>query len=140
MARPMVLMQEGVLHSLHLKHIQGVPVLALMRQHKLEDTITAPTLTKLLSYAKAMQESETVVMNIIRNSLFPVWLTNSKTIVASCPSEYYYTGKMPLGKWVKRGEEQIVVKAPVKAMVKTKQVTQVSKAKPVKKGKPHGKA
>jgi hypothetical protein len=136
MARPMVLMQQQMLHQLHLKHIQGVPVLALIRQYKLDDDITAPTLTKLLSYAKAMVDSDTAIHELIHKSLFPKWLEASKLTVVTCPSEYYYTGKMPLGKWVKRGEEHIVVKEPIKPVTKPK-----AKVKqPVKKGKTNGKA
>lgn len=123
MARPMVLMQEELLNAIWLKHAQGVPVLALIRQYKLDDVITAPTLTKLLSYMKAKTATSNDVSIIIHKSLFPAWLDNSGR-VQTCPTTYYYTGRMPLGKWLRRDEEL------PKAVVKAKQVM---------KGKPNGK-
>lgn len=105
MARPMVLMQEDLLNEIWYKHAQGVPVLAVIRQFDLDGKITAPTLTKLLSYVTAMQDSSEEVSNLIYKSLFPVWLTDNEAIIVTNPPDFYYTGKMPLGRWIKRGTE-----------------------------------
>lgn len=138
MARPMVLMQEDTLNELAYKYAQGVPVLAVIRQFNLEGKITAPTLTKLLSYMTAMQaeSASTEVAAIIYDSLFPKWLSdNEQNLIMSNPPEWYYTGKMPLGKWVLRGTE--LPKAVIKAQEeKKKQVPLKAKVK----GKTNGKA
>lgn len=101
MSRPMVLMQEGLLELIYDKYVQGVPVLALIRQHNLDGKITAPTLTKLLSYMSAMEKSTSEVAKIIYKSLFPAWLKVHKdTVIATSPINYHYIGKMPLGAWI----------------------------------------
>lgn len=127
MARPMVLMQEDLLNEIWYKHAQGVPVLAVIRQFDLDGKITAPTLTKLLSYVTAMESSsDDTVSDIIYASLFPVWLTDNEAIIVTNPPDFYYTGKMPLGRWIKRGTELPKAapvakpKAPVKPIKPTK--------------------
>lgn len=114
MARPMLLMNKDMLTTLHIRFSQGVPVLKLIRQFNLELHITAPTLSKLLSYKNAMLKSQPEVSQIIEASLFPEWLDkaqptkhnrvmfNDKLAIASSPSNWYYTGKMPLGQWKQR--------------------------------------
>lgn len=105
MARPMVLMQEDLLSELWRKHMDGVPVLALIRRNNIEDIITSPTLTKLLGYMSAMEDSQdSIVQDIIYASLFPEWLTEKaeELTVVTSPKDWYYKGKMPLGHWVKR--------------------------------------
>lgn len=133
MARPMVLMQEDTLNELWYKHAQGVPVLAIIRQYNLEGKITAPTLTKLLSYMTAMQDASDAVNAIIHASLFPRWLTdNDAKLIMTNPQEWYYTGKMPLGQWILRGSE--LPKAVIKQQAK--KATLKDKVK----GKHNGKA
>lgn len=105
MARPMLLMEETALNELYLKYSQGVPVLKLIRQHKLDNKITAPTLTKLLSYVTAMNKTDDKnIAQIIHNSLYPKWFTDrpSLCIIQSNPYKFYYHGKMPLGEWRER--------------------------------------
>ena len=98
MARPMVLVHEKLLEEIHAKHSQGVPVLKLIRHYELEGEITAPTLTKLLSYMTIKETAEEKVKSIIHKSLFPNWLSNMSP--ATSPPSYYYAGKMPLGTWI----------------------------------------
>lgn len=104
MARPMVLMQENLLTEIYNKHAQGVPILKLIRNYSLDGVITAPTLTKLLKYMKAKDTTQdSNIHKLIQDSLFPQWLKEQedKKILASCPQEYFYSGRMPLGVWCK---------------------------------------
>lgn len=105
MARPMILMQEALLKELYDKYAQGVPVLKLIRQYKLDAKITAPTLSKLLSYMKAMHQADSNISIIIYNSLFPNWLVTNTKLINSSPNNWFYSGQMPLGKWVIRDNE-----------------------------------
>lgn len=109
MARPMLLVQEDILSDIWFKHTQGVPILALIRQENLP--ITSPTLTVLLGYMTALEAAEqsrnTEVYATIYASLFPAWLANDDEeikppSVMQQPKSWFYTGKMPLGKWVQR--------------------------------------
>ena len=105
MARPMLLMQPNLLRELHYKSAQGVPVLVLIRSYKLEGVLTAPTLSKLLSYMLAIDNSQdSRIKDIISKSLFPQWLVEQKEVIAATPNEWVYSGRMPLGVWVKRAE------------------------------------
>jgi len=112
MARPMLLMEEAILKELYSKYSQGVPVLKLIRQYKLDLLITAPTLTKLLSYIDAANKTNDItIRNTILASLFPTWLKerytlNRKLIAMPNPNTWFYTGKMPLGQWKKRTLDQ----------------------------------
>lgn len=104
MARPMVLIKRNLLKEMYDKYEQGVPVLKLIAQYRLEDSITAPTLTKLLGYYENMHKlkadkSKKAIALTIDHSLFPEWLENSIFNVTTAPSLYSYSGKMPLGSW-----------------------------------------
>ena len=100
MARPMILMQEDKLVELYDKFAIGVPVLSIMRQYKLDNVTTPPTLTKLLKHYKAYRLSEDIIVKaIIYNSLFPSWLREATKLTVTTPKEWYYQGKMPLGTW-----------------------------------------
>jgi hypothetical protein len=102
MARPIVLVKESVLAPLYAKFNQGVPVLKIIRQEKLDGKITAPTLTKLFRYMEIAANNRDEVATIIYNSLFPIWINKSVSDIELTPNEYMYIGKMPLGKWTKR--------------------------------------
>lgn len=99
MARPHLLIQEDLLSEIWYKHTQGVPVLLLIREYKLE--VTPPTLTKLLSYMTAMESAvDEDVRGTIYASLFPEWLISQEDrVIASQPHKMKYRGKMPLGEW-----------------------------------------
>lgn len=101
----MLLVQEPILSDIWAKHQQGVPISALIRQEQLK--IANPTLTTLLGYVTALEDAEqsrlTDIYQVIYDSLFPEWLTEKEeqpTVVQ--PKTWYYTGTMPLGKWVRR--------------------------------------
>lgn len=105
MARPMLLIKPEVLEEMYDKFKDGVPVLKLMRIYNLVDALTPPTLAKLLKTVKqyyAMQDDE--IRKDIGKSLYPNWIKTSEAIVAYQPSNWYYTGSFPIGKWVKREE------------------------------------
>ena len=111
MARPMVLVQKSLLSAIYSKWAQGVPTLMLIRQHDLIDHITAPTLTKLMQYMKAMSQTDSEeVKKVVQASLFPSWLTvavkQEKKPVHKQPKEVAYIGKMPLGHWEVRPTTQ----------------------------------
>lgn len=111
MARPMVLVQKSLLSAIYNKWAQGVPTLALIRQYNLVDNITAPTLTKLLQYMKAMAQTDSEeVKKVVTASLFPAWLASAvkaeKAPVHKQPKEMAYIGKMPLGHWEVRSTLQ----------------------------------
>lgn len=103
MARPMILIKEKLLNEIYNKYKQGVPVLKLIRQYSLGESITAPTLTKLLSYKIAMETTKNKeIKQSIKTSLFPEWLDANKGNVQTNPKEWYYVSKMPLGEWIVR--------------------------------------
>lgn len=111
MARPMVLVQKSLLSAIYSKWAQGVPALLLIRQYNLTDSITAPTLTKLMQYMKAMSQTDSEeVKKVVQASLFPQWLANAvkqeKKPVHKQPKEMAYIGKMPLGYWEVRSTTQ----------------------------------
>lgn len=111
MARPMVLVQKSLLSAIYSKWAQGVPTLMLIRQYNLVDHITAPTLTKLMQYMKAMSQTDSEeVKKVVQASLFPQWLTaavkQEKTPVHKQPKDIAYVGKMPLGYWEVRSTIQ----------------------------------
>lgn len=108
MARPMVLIKQPLLVELFEKYAQGVPVLALIRQYRIDGKITAPTLTKLLGYMSNLEQAgnnlnaNEQLYDLIHASLFPSWLNETTKPIMSSPSSYIYVGKMPIGKWLKK--------------------------------------
>lgn len=98
MARPMLLMQESLLHELYSKHKDGVKYNTLIRNYDLP--LTGPTLRKLLKYYNVMQSADQQVGDTIRASLFPEWLTEE--LQYQDAAEWVYRGTMPLGNWEKR--------------------------------------
>lgn len=111
MARPMVLLPENDLATLHEEWRLGVPANKLLAKYKCN--ITPPTLAKLLRhYDAAESATDDKVAKVIQDSLFPAWLVEQRSEADKAglddfqafyqPNEYYYTGRMPLGKWVKR--------------------------------------
>jgi hypothetical protein len=107
----MVLMQKSLLTTIYNKWAAGVPTLLLMRQYNLSDSITAPTLTKLLQYTKVLTLTDSEeVKKVVRASLFPAWLTTQVKLtgnpVNKQPKEMAYLGKMPLGHWEVRATIQ----------------------------------
>ena len=110
MARPMVLIKKSLLTAIYGRWVQGVPVLALIRQNNLEEKVTAPTLTKLLQYMKILHTSDNEeVKRVIQDSIFPKWLTaevkRTGEAIHKQPKEMAYKGRMPLGSWSIRPTE-----------------------------------
>jgi len=99
MARPMILIKRPLLEQLLISNTEGVPVCALLRKHHLP--ITPPTLTKLLNYLAMAQDSrvELAVKQTIEASIFPEWLNGDTGNVISQEPNWFYTGRMPFGKW-----------------------------------------
>lgn len=102
MARPMLLIQKDLLIELHDKHIKGVPVSRLIKDHNLD--ITSPTLSKLLTHFEASEKAkEQNSKDLILASLFPPWLGESNKDIVLQPQDWVYHGRMPLGEWEWRG-------------------------------------
>lgn len=100
MSRPMLVMQRTLLSELHSKRAIRVPLTSLIEQHKLD--ITHPTLSKMLQHYDALiRITHKETAELISASLFPEWM-NSKDKIQTQPSDWYYTGHFPMGKWVKR--------------------------------------
>ena len=103
MARPMMLIKQELLKPMYAQFKTGVPVLKLQRKYELTNTLTPPTLAKLL---KTVGQWDAVkdegIKKDIHASLFPDWLNVSASIVAVQPLDWYYTGSFPVGKWIKR--------------------------------------
>lgn len=103
MARPMILIKEELLAKMYEERYMGVPLCKIIKRHKLD--ITHPTLAKLIALYDAFAESSGITSDIIHTSLFPDWLKQQPNLVLKQPNNWYYTGTMPLGKWVKQEEQ-----------------------------------
>ena len=86
----------------------GVPIKRIIRRYNL--SITAPTLVRLFENYDLIEEyssnSNTTKADIVHNSLFPVWLDKDLVRIQLQPKEWKYTGRFPLGKWIKEGENE----------------------------------
>lgn len=106
MARPMVLMQSNDLQQLYGEWKLGVPVKKLKDKYSIE--LTEPTIKKLLNYYDIGFTANQEIQKQVFDSLFPDWLVKAMNKTHTMyrgyyqPSEYFYTGRMPLGEWKKR--------------------------------------
>lgn len=98
MARPMYLVAEHVLKTLYERKKIGMPYTALVRHHELP--FTAPTLKKLINHYHLLTTLDGIEKVRVRQSLFPDWLSDRVQLQNS--ADYYYTGTMPTGRWVRR--------------------------------------
>lgn len=114
MARPMILIQHELLEKLYNERQLGVPLQKLIDNHSLP--IKHPTLSKIIqhydnwkqfannSFKDGDKQANLSMANRIAASLFPEWLTTNMSLVLKQPSEWFYEGPFPLGKWSKRNE------------------------------------
>jgi len=98
------LIRADVLQDLHADVKRGVPVAAAMRKYLPKDSMTRPTVVKLLaanhllSEAREMKES-LALADVLADSLFPAWLDSTGEAVQEEPHEYSYEGNFPNGRW-----------------------------------------
>jgi len=111
MSRSMVLIAPYQLSRLYKEFKLGVPVRLLVKKNELP--LSPPTLSKLLNmydkYIVALENKQDQVAEIINYSLFPPFVSNGAehiTGVVVQPDNWIYTGKMPLGIWVKIEDKQ----------------------------------
>ena len=96
MARSMILIQQELLSKVYEEHKLGVNFCLLIRNHKLP--MTPPTITKLVNHYSAMMDTTNdELREVIRASLFPVWL--NETIKYQDTARWVYRGSMPTGHW-----------------------------------------
>lgn len=97
------LIRADVLQELHADVKRGVPVATAMRKYLPENSMTRPTVVKLLS-ANDIIEISLEVKNFDRadtvvNSLSPDWMDPVGPVVQEEPHGYNYEGNFPLGRW-----------------------------------------
>lgn len=102
MRNPRKLIPYKKLDEIHQLHQQGVPVLRLLRDFKLD--MTGPHLTKLISFYSLLgsRNITTDTSNLIFDSLFPTWVYNNENNTVVQPDDKKYTGLFPYGKWEDR--------------------------------------
>lgn len=103
LARPRVLIKRELMEKLHELHSHGVPVCTMIKRMAIHG-VSAPTLTKLLSYMELRDKAKTQQIRLmIDGSLFPSWVEEGGPIpwasVVVQPGGWVYHGLMPFGYW-----------------------------------------
>ena len=97
------LIRADVLQDLHADVKRGVPVATAMRKYLPEDSMTRPTVVKLLAanqvLSEAKAENALSLADLLVDSLFPTWLDSQGGAVQEQPYEYSYEGTFPHGRW-----------------------------------------
>jgi hypothetical protein len=98
------LIRADVLRDMHADVKRGVPVALAMRKYLPENSMTRPTVVKLLAANNAIDSSlacgNTSKAEHIVDSLFPTWLDEVGDAVQTEPHGYSYHGMFPLGRWL----------------------------------------
>ncbi len=97
------LIRADVLQDLHADVKRGVPVATAMRKYLPEDSMTRPTVVKLLAanhlVNECLKEGQTTKADHVIDSLSPTWLDSQGAAVQEQPYEHTYEGIFPLGSW-----------------------------------------
>jgi len=97
------LIRADVLQDLHADVKRGVPVAAAMRKYLPKDSMTRPTVVKLLAADRlltdAMKAEAVALSDVLAGSLFPSWLDPEGDAVQEEPHECSYEGNFPNGRW-----------------------------------------
>jgi len=98
------LIRADVLQDLHADVKRGVPVASAMRKYLPEDSMTRPTVVKLLAAnqlcTECLEAGNTAGAEHIIDSLSPAWLDSTGGAVQEEPYGYSYSGTFPLGRWI----------------------------------------
>lgn len=98
------LIRADVLQDLHADVKRGVPVAAAMRKYLPQDSMTRPTVVKLLAANQALLDAREyteslALSDVLAGSLFPGWLNPVGEAVQEEPYDYSYEGNFPHGRW-----------------------------------------
>lgn len=97
------LIRADVLQDLHADVKRGVPVAAAMRKYLPKDSMTRPTVVKLLAanhlLLEAREENALALADMLADSLFPKWLDPTGDPVQEESHDYSYEGNFPNGRW-----------------------------------------
>jgi hypothetical protein len=98
------LIRADVLRDMHADVRRGVPVALAMRKYLPPDSMTRPTVVKILAANNAIDVAlatgETARAEHIADSLFPTWLDCTGDAVQIEPHGFSYHGMFPLGRWL----------------------------------------
>ena len=97
------LIRADVLQDLHADVKRGVPVALAMRKYLPEDSMTRPTVVKLLAANNLINQCLELGHNTkadqVIDSMVPTWLDSQGAAVQEEPHGYTYEGVFPLGRW-----------------------------------------
>lgn len=97
------LIRADVLQDLHADVERGVPVASAMRKYLPENSMTRPTVVKLLAANSLVDTclalNMTAKADQVIDSLSPTWLDSQGEAVQEEPHGYSYKGVFPLGRW-----------------------------------------
>lgn len=76
---------------------------AAMRKYLPKDSMTRPTVVKLLAANHLLNEAKEskalALSDVLADSLFPTWLDSTGDAVQEEPHDYSYEGNFPNGRW-----------------------------------------
>ena len=97
------LIRADVLQDLHADVQRGVPVATAMRKYLPENSMTRPTVVKLLAanslVNEALQYGNIAKADQIIDSMAPAWMDTEGDAVQVEPHGFSYEGNFPLGRW-----------------------------------------
>lgn len=100
------LIRPDVLDAMRVRKSLGVAVAELMRQYLPDDSMTRPTVVKLLTAYDAIDTLYRIDASkkylAVSASLNPDWLDPEGIEVQEQPDDWSYEGYFPLGRWICR--------------------------------------